>query len=360
MGLYRRKDSPFWWVSIKVGQRRILESTRTTNRKRAELIYARRLTELEERMWTKDYEQGRVRTLKELTEKYRSEYLHRLKRPDRSEIIIRHLLAYFGEETTLEAVGDKIGGYEAYRRSKYPKIAPATIVKELGVLRRLFNIAIKRWRWVRDNPVDRVELPRVNNERVRYLKDEELSLLEKTLPAWLRPIVTLARHTGLRRGNLLGLMWLHINFQTLTILVPETKNGRPIGIPLTETALKVLEERRAAVPASSPYVFCDDKGRPLNPKTVGKVFERVCKKAGISHMRFHDLRHDFASCLIQSGIDLNLVRELLGHRDIRMTLRYAHLAPENLRSAIGALDKREVLRSCYVKQKGLAENRPTP
>jgi len=255
MGLYKRKDSRYWWLSIKVERRRIFESSGTTNRKRAEIIYAKRLTEIEERQRSKDYEQGRARTLKELIERYRAEYLHRIKHTDRSEIIIGHLLDFFGEDTPLEKMGDSIGAYEAYRRKEYKKIAPATIVKEFGVLRRMFNIAIKKWRWIRENPVDRVELPRVDNERVRYLEDEELKLLEETLPDWLSHIVTLARHTGLRRGNIIGLRWEYVNFRTLTIHVPKTKNRRPIGIPLTETALKVLKERKRIVPASSPYVF---------------------------------------------------------------------------------------------------------
>jgi integrase len=184
-------------------------------------------------------------------------------------------------------------------------------------------------------------LGRADNKRVRYLTSEELPRFMQALPGWLKPIVILARHTGLGRGNLLDLTWEQVNLSKRLIVINRTKNGEPIGIPLSETANKTLLELQRVRYLHSPFVFCDRDGKALCPFKVSVAFKRACKKAEVHDLRFHDLRHDFASNLVRSGVDICTVRELLGHRDLRMTVRYCHLAPENLRSAVSMLDARE-------------------
>jgi len=88
-------------------------------------------------------------------------------------------------------------------------------------------------------------------------------------------------------------------------------------------------------------IFVDQNGQPYTHDTVSTAFRRACKRAGILDLRFHDLRHDLASNLVQAGVDIYKVKELLGHKDLRMTVRYAHLAPENLRVTVETLDSRE-------------------
>ena len=181
----------------------------------------------------------------------------------------------------------------------------------------------------------------VDNKRVRYLSGEELQTLFVALPCWLRPLVRLARHTGLRRGNLLELTRQQVDFKRRLLTIPRTKNGEPIGIPLTETAMKTLTELQRVRHLHSPYVFCDPEGKSFSPDRVSVAFGRACKRAEILDLRFHDLRHDFASSLVQEGVSIYTVKELLGHKDLRMTNRYCHLSPEVLREAVGVLDARE-------------------
>lgn len=333
MSLYRRKDSPFYWMSFRIkGRPRSAESTGTQNRKLAERIHAGRLTEIAEGRWFKDQGKDAHHTLGELIERYSAEYLPKKKHKTRDLTIIAHLRGFF--EGDLRSIENTIGRYEAHRNDA--GISPATIVKELGLLRRMCNLAI-RWRWLKTNPVALIEMPRVNNSRVRYLKPEELKNLMATLPAWLRPIVTLARHTGLRRGNLLELTWEQVDLKTRQLFIPQTKSGEPLGLPLNETAAKLLYELRHL---RGPYVFCDERGEPWGLHQTSVAFRRAVKRAGITHFKFHDLRHDFASRLVQGGVDIYRVKDLLGHKDLRMTTRYAHLSPENLRDAVNVLDDR--------------------
>jgi integrase len=218
-----------------------------------------------------------------------------------------------------------------------------TILREFGLLRRIFNIAIEEWELCKENPVRKVlrTLGRADNKRVRYLTSEEIQRLMQAFPGWLKPIIVLARHTGLRRGNLLELKWEQVNLSKRLIVVSRTKNGEPIGIPLSETACRTLSELQRVRYLHSPFVFCDREGKSYSPYKVSVAFKRACKRANINDLRFHDLRHDFASNLVQSGVDIYTVRELLGHKDLRMTVRYCHLAPENLRHAVSVLDAKE-------------------
>lgn len=151
----------------------------------------------------------------------------------------------------------------------------------------------------------------------------------------LAPVVRLALQTGLRRGELFGLCWRDVDLgrAVLTVRGDGAKSGQTRYIPLNATALKVLQTWQGTEsPAADALVFPGDEGRPL--VDLKKGWAGVVKAAKLTDFRFHDLRHSFASKLVMAGVDLNTVRELLGHADIKMTLRYAHLAPEAKAAAV--------------------------
>jgi integrase len=139
----------------------------------------------------------------------------------------------------------------------------------------------------------------------------------------LRPLLIVALHTGLRRSELFALTWQDVDVKQEVIRVVHTKNGERREIPMTDTLRATVQQlpRRLA----SDYVFPGKTGRGL--VDVRKRFRRALQEAGIEGFVFHDLRHTFASHLVMAGVALVTVKEFLGHKDLKMTLRYAHLAP---------------------------------
>jgi integrase len=148
----------------------------------------------------------------------------------------------------------------------------------------------------------------------------------------LTPIVLLALNTGMRRGEIFNLRWSDVDLMAVQVTIrgEDAKTGQTRYIPLNAEALKALQGWRGTADTHEGYVFPgrgdSDDGRLDNVK---KAWLPVVREAKITGFRFHDLRHTFASKLVMKGVDLNTVRELLGHADIKMTLRYAHLAPEH-------------------------------
>ncbi len=153
---------------------------------------------------------------------------------------------------------------------------------------------------------------------------------------YLKPMVLLALNTGMRRGELFKLTWENGNLHTRTITVEgaTAKSRKTRHIPLNDEALDVLRRWKSQI-AVPGLVFPSADGRPLN--NVQTAWENLMKAAKIKRFRFHDLRHTFASKLVMAGVDLNTVRELLGHADIKMTLRYAHLSQEHKAEAVARL-----------------------
>jgi integrase len=146
-----------------------------------------------------------------------------------------------------------------------------------------------------------------------------------------------ARHTGLRRENILSLTWKQVDIWKGLIVIEHTKNGERLGVPLNDTLKDLFIELSKVRHIRSPYVFCRPNGNRY--VEIKRAFKNAPEKSRIENFRFHDLRHSFASALVQKGVDLYQVQRLLGHKDSRMTQRYAHLAPENLRGAVLKLDK---------------------
>lgn len=150
----------------------------------------------------------------------------------------------------------------------------------------------------------------------------------------LRPIVLLALNTGLRRSELFHLCWEDLDLTAKWVCVDgETaKNGQTRRVPLNTEAIAILQAWRKQASDTETRVFPGVGGKRL--KRVDRAWRGLRKRAGLREFRFHDLRHHFASRLVQSGIDLNTVRELLGHAHITMVLRYAHLSPDRLAAAV--------------------------
>jgi integrase len=137
----------------------------------------------------------------------------------------------------------------------------------------------------------------------------------------------------MRKGELFTLKWEQVNFEQGIITLHDTKNGERRDIPMDETVKTTLKEMER----KGDYVFCNEQGETF--VRVQRSFEAAVKKSRIEDFHFHDLRHTFASNLLMEGEDLNTVRELLGHKDLTMTLRYAHLSPNHKTRAVNVLDR---------------------
>jgi integrase len=147
-----------------------------------------------------------------------------------------------------------------------------------------------------------------------------------------------AIHTGFRKSELLSLTWGNIDFQHQLIMVEAaySKNGEPRSVPMTSRLTAILKSIRIHGDPKAP-VYRNSEGQPY--RDISTAFNSAVKRAGITDFTFHDLRHTFVSRLVMRGVDLTTVKELMGHKHINMTLRYAHLAPGHKRSAIAVLDQ---------------------
>lgn len=191
------------------------------------------------------------------------------------------------------------------------------------------------WGEANENPMQKVRFARENNQRIRFLSvDEE----ERLLPAcnnWLRPLVITALNTGFRRSEFLSLTWEDIDFERRAVEVQASyaKNGERRSISMNDLLHRTLEEVRIKSPGP---VFPNRKVTQY--RNFRTPFNNALWKAEISNFTFHDLRHTFASRPVMSGIDLPTVKELMGHKDITMTLRYTHLSSDHKQNAVKALD----------------------
>ncbi len=217
----------------------------------------------------------------------------------------------------------------------------ATVNREMSTLRHILNKAVE-WEMLEVNPFNkgsRLTL-KENNHRLRFLSELEIEALLKacaelkTYTPHLVPIVESALLTGMRREELLSLKWEQI--RNGFIYLTETKSGKARQIPINERLAQVLKALRQTNQLKSEFVFCDGQGRRFHEEK--RSFTLACRRAGIEAFRFHDIRHTFASQLVMNGINLKAVQELLGHADIKMTMRYSHLSQAHLQDAVAVLN----------------------
>jgi integrase len=236
--------------------------------------------------------------------------------------------------------------------------SPATANRYLATLKHMFTKAVE-WEMVEEEAAKRVQRVKhleENNRRLRYLSERESQnlidacnpcLFPKYLkpPNYLMPIVVCALNTGMRKEEILSLQWeKNIDLVHGFILLEITKNGERREIPINQTLRDILQGLTRRL--GSPYAFINEEGKRL--KEIKRTFHTALRRAGIKDFTFHDLRHTFASQLVMKGADITTVKELLGHKTLAMTLRYAHLAPEHKAKAVGLLDKAQQKRTAQL------------
>jgi len=219
---------------------------------------------------------------------------------------------------------------ETYKNQRLDKVKPATVNRELACLRHMLNKATQ-WGYIRVSPMKGVQLLKEPAGRIRYLELDEIRKLLDNAAPYLKPIIVCALNTGMRKSEILGLKWRNVNLGSRVILVKQTKNNEPRAIPING----ILYEELRNLPRYGDHVFAKPDGLPY--RKIGTGFKAAVKRSGIRDFRFHDLRHTFASHLVMRGQGLQTVKELLGHKDIKMTMRYSHLSMTYKQEAVNEL-----------------------
>jgi len=248
----------------------------------------------------------------------------------RDRLSVDYLTRAFQGEYLFEITPRMIEEYKAVRLQK---VGPATVNRELACLKNMYTKAIQ-WGYVRANPVKEVRLLKEPPGRLRYLRPEEVAALLQACADHIRPIVVTALNTGMRKGEILNLRWADVDLKNLKITVTNAKNNESRAIPVNQTLYRELSTLYNH--SKSDYVFCDTDGHPFGD--IKKGFMAALRRAGIEDFRFHDLRHTFGSHLVMQGVDIRTVQQVMGHKQITMTMRYSHLSPEYVQQALGRLD----------------------
>lgn len=276
---------------------------------------------------------------------------------------VKGLKRYFSRFDERPAASLTVGDMELWRREmrETRKLKAATLNRAATYLTAMLNWAVKR-KLISANPLEELDhLKETDSKKSwRFLSKEEIAVLKEALRARdaavragavpciyaepmggafadpLEPMALVSLNTGVRWGTLVSLRWRNIDLAhgTLYIDADSTKAEAAQTLPLNSSAMDVLKKWREEAPdaAHAALVFPAPMGGMFY--NVNKAWYRLLADSGLGHLRWHDLRHTFASQLVIAGIPLNTVRELLGHKNIKTTLRYAHLAPQGLRAAV--------------------------
>ena len=327
MALYQR--GRIWHMDFYVQGKRVQESTKTANERKAQKLYALRIAEVERGEYFKPVKI----TLRDFGKQY-MEYAKANKRSWlRDEQIMKHLNGFFGDKLLTQIQPLSI---EKYKLERIKSVSPATVNREIALLKHLFNLA-ERWDLYRGrNPVRDVKFLDEDNLRYRTLTEDEEKALVAACSPYLQDLVVFAINTGLRLGEILNLKWEEVDLERNVIRMLVQKNRRMLEVPLNERAATVVRAWRGI--QKCDYVFYNaetgDQFKDLYPG-----LKKACRTAGLEGITWHTFRHTFATRLTGAGVDLVTVKELLGHSSVAVTTRYAHTNHASKAHAVSLLSK---------------------
>ena len=336
-GLYRRKDSKFWWMSFSANGRGYNKSSGTTDERLAKKILAKIQVAIAEGKWL-DIDYSSQRTYDEMIQRFIEEHAPTVSLNTQASYGYsrQHLDKFFGGMTLFEIASEKVSEYRIWRRGQGCK--PATRNREVAMLSKAFSLAMKTWKWTKNNPCQQVAMEPEHNDKVGQALPEgvEKSLFRqcrKHLAGELEDMVVIAIHSGCRRREVAMLRWENINFQLFQFSV--IQKGDKLKIcPMTNTVHAILS-KRSKVQNLSGYVFANpETGLAWNLRTISREFKKACKDAGIPEFRFHDLRHTTGTRLGEAGKDIHTIASILGHSKLSTSTRYVKHSTEGKRRVV--------------------------
>ena len=344
MPIYKRNN--VWYIDISTESgSRIRQSAGTKNQQEAQRLHDK----LKHELW----QQAKVGEMpKRFWEEAALRWLHEKKdkKSIQSDIVrLRGLSVFNGyylHELTREFV---MGSIEKIKQGK----TNATKNRYIALVRAILNKAANEWLWLDKAP--KLMLHREPKRRIRWLTPDEAKRLVAALPEYMADMAVFSLATGLRQRNVLNLRWRQLDLQrgVAWVEAEDSKSGRAIGIALNQTALSVIQKQMGK---HEEYVFTHSRGQRLK-YISSRIWKNALVKAGICDCRWHDLRHTWASWLVQKGVPLNILQEMGGWESIEMVQRYAHLAPEHLARHAGLIDEMALCKDTNQTHPKIAETK---
>ena len=334
--LVRRGKRKIWYAQCRYMKVRLFDCLETTDRRLAE----RRLAELklfiergEYKTWKKKFSDLIPVYLEAILSK---KAVHCQERYD--SVIRNHLESYFDGVRVYEIDQNKVVAYKLHREES--KATESTLKKELRVLKDIIKLGNPSFDLpgIKDSELMR---PVYRGRKVKhFLEEDDLMQIVGYLGEQYKPLVMIAGYTGLRLGNVLDLTWKQIDMKKGWVKVERTKNGEPVKIPICQKLMEVFQFLNRV------RNLHDDRLFHFTARAIQKGWKRACVKAGYDWVRFHDLRHFCGSFLANAGVEMQLIAEILGHKDLRSTRIYSHFSESSIKQAMSVFDKTLVSAKC--------------
>lgn len=362
----RGKKGITWYVSYMFNGKQIRHRVKgATTRADAENVLATIQADILRGEYKIQTKKERIR-FKKFVEQYLAykRENNKLKTYKRDITSLNHILPFFSDMMLTDINPWLIEKYKMQRKEEIKamprnkgkadkEISFASINRELACLRHIFNKAIE-WGYLKENPLARkVKFFRENNNKVRFFSLKEIDSLKDACHSYLRPVIETALNTGMRESEILNLKCSDVDLDLGLIHIEDTKNRERAEVPINNQLKEVLSKILSNSRGKNGYVFLNSRGRPY--RSIRTAYLTALKKAGIKNANFHTLRHTFASHLVMAGVDLTTVKELMRHKSIEMTLRYAHLAPDHKKKAVEKLGEVFSTNSAQIEKLEIAE-----
>ena len=254
----------------------------------------------------------------------------------KQEIYRLHLAPVFGACKLKDITRADV---EAYMRQRLQEgAASGTVNREVAVLKHALGKAVE-WKLLASNPAAGIKMLRERDDAWQVIPAEDWQKIFQYLPAHVQPLFQFLWGTGVRLGSALQLTWEQIDLENKLLRIPAsgTKQRKELFLPLPDDLVDLLVSIRGH--QNSEYVFTNTKGRPLDRHDVHRAWRKALEKAGTRKYRIHDIRHTFGARAVKAGVDIRIIKELLGHQTFEMVLRYTHVDLDTLREAINRMNK---------------------
>jgi integrase len=356
MSVYKSKKSPFYQYDFQTGGHRFHGSTECTARKDAEKFEA--VEREKAKTQVKAMKRSRSSLLiDDVADRLWNDSAQYDADPDATATNLARLIEHFGKAKPLTDIGHNDGkmmvawrrGHRIKSHKNAPLISNATVNRSATkVLQRLFTFAKGEGALFENEPKWRELLLPEPVERVRELQDDEAAAFDEAMRDDYGPFFEFVRASGLRQAECVTLKWIEVNFSTRQI-VRIGKGGRRVVFPITDTIREILFPLQGQHP-EFVFTYVAIYGNKRLSRVRGQryqltltgtktAWQRLRAKAGVKDFRFHDYRHDFGTKLLRETGNLKLVQKALNHRDIKSTLRYAHVLDEDVATAVERLSE---------------------